>query len=221
MDYRNQSLGALAIAIPRATKLFRQHQLDFCCGGKQTLLRAANKLHLDIDELEAQLSALQAEPLSSTDWQQQPLANIIDFIISRYHNRHREQLPELILMAEKVERVHGEKPACPRGLASELTAIIEELTQHMYKEEQILFPMIKRGLGSQAGGPIMVMEAEHDAVGQQLEVVKQLTQNMTPPAGACNTWQALYSGINEFITDLMEHIHLENNLLFPRALDGE
>lgn len=221
MDYRNQSLGALAIAIPRATKLFRQHQLDFCCGGKQTLLRAATKLNLDIDELEAQLNALQAEPQSSEDWQQQPLADIIDFIISRYHNRHREQLPELILMAEKVERVHGEKPACPRGLAAELTAILEELTQHMYKEEQILFPMIKRGMGSQAGGPILVMEAEHDAVGQQLEVVKQLTQNMTPPEGACNTWRALYTGINEFITDLMEHIHLENNLLFPRALDGE
>lgn len=115
MDYRNQSLGALAIAIPRATKLFRQHQLDFCCGGKQTLLRAATKLNLDIDALEAQLSALQTELQSSEDWQQQPLANIIDFIISRYHNRHREQLPELILMAEKVERVHGEKPACPRG----------------------------------------------------------------------------------------------------------
>ncbi|MGP6379194.1 iron-sulfur cluster repair protein YtfE [Yersinia bercovieri] len=221
MDYRNQSLGALAIAIPRATKLFRHYQLDFCCGGKQTLLRAANKLELDIDELEAQLSALQAEPQSAEDWQQQPLTNLIDFIISRYHNRHREQLPELILMAEKVERVHDEKPACPRGLAAELTAILEELTQHMYKEEQILFPMIQRGMGYQAGGPIFVMEAEHDAVGLQLEVVKQLTQNVTPPDGACNTWRALYTGINEFMTDLMEHIHLENNLLFPRALKGE
>lgn len=115
MDYRNQSLGALAIAIPRATTLFRHYQLDFCCGGKQTLLRAANKLELDIDELEVQLRALQTEPQSSEDWQQQPLTKLIDFIISRYHDRHREQLPELILMAEKVERVHGEKPACPRG----------------------------------------------------------------------------------------------------------
>ncbi len=126
MDYRNQSLGALAIAIPRATKLFRQHQLDFCCGGKQTLLRAANKLNLDIDALEAQLSALQTEPHSSEDWQQQPLTNLISFIISRYHDRHREQLPELVLIEEKVERVHGEKPSVRAWTGSRTQCDLEE-----------------------------------------------------------------------------------------------
>lgn len=220
MDYRNQSLGALAIAIPRASKLFRDYDLDFCCGGKQTLERAASHNELDLDKLESELAALAAEPVDTRDWRLAPLSEIIDYILPRYHQRHREQLAELVLMAEKVERVHGDKPSCPRGLAKQLNLIRVDLENHMMKEEQILFPLIKQGMGQQAAGPISVMEHEHDEAGEQLEVVKFLTNNVTPPEGACNTWQALYNGINTFISDLMEHIHLENNLLFPRALSG-
>ncbi|WP_447872395.1 iron-sulfur cluster repair protein YtfE [Serratia fonticola] len=221
MDYRNQSLGALAIAIPRASKLFRDYDLDFCCGGKQTLERAASRKELDLDKLESQLAALAADSVDTRDWRLAPLAEIIDYILPRFHQRHREQLSELVLMAEKVERVHGDKPTCPRGLAKQLNLIRLDLENHMMKEEQILFPLIKQGMGQQAAGPISVMEHEHDEAGEQLEVVKFLTNNVTPPEGACNTWQALYNGINTFISDLMEHIHLENNLLFPRALSGK
>ncbi|BEN71551.1 Regulator of cell morphogenesis and NO signaling [Serratia marcescens] len=145
---------------------------------------------------------------------------MIDYILPRFHQRHREQLAELVLMAEKVERVHGDKPSCPRGLAKQLNLIRLDLENHMMKEEQILFPLIKQGMGPQAAGPISVMEHEHDEAGEQLEVVKFLTDNVTPPEGACTTWRALYTGIDEFIGDLMEHISLENNLLFPRALRG-
>ncbi|WP_447885898.1 iron-sulfur cluster repair protein YtfE [Serratia fonticola] len=221
MDYRNQSLGALAIAIPRASKLFRDYDLDFCCGGKQTLERAASRKELDLDKLESELVALAADPVDTRNWRLAPLAEIIDYILPRFHQRHREQLSELVLMAEKVERVHGDKPTCPRGLAKQLNLIRLDLENHMMKEEQILFPLIKQGMGQQAAGPISVMEHEHDEAGEQLEVVKFLTNNVTPPEGACNTWQALYNGINTFISDLMEHIHLENNLLFPRALSGK
>ncbi|ENZ3705848.1 TPA: iron-sulfur cluster repair protein YtfE [Serratia marcescens] len=220
MDYRNQSLGALAIAIPRASRLFRQHQLDFCCGGRQSLARAAERKGLDIDQLENALAALAATPEQSRDWRTAPLGEVIDYILPRFHQRHREQLAELVLMAEKVERVHGDKPSCPRGLAKQLNLIHLDLENHMMKEEQILFPLIKQGMGPQAAGPISVMEHEHDEAGEQLEVVKFLTDNVTPPEGACTTWRALYTGIDEFIGDLMEHISLENNLLFPRALRG-
>ncbi|TPG61632.1 iron-sulfur cluster repair protein YtfE [Ewingella americana] len=221
MDYRDQPLGALAVAIPRATRLFRQYDLDFCCGGKQTLLRAVTKKELDIDLIEQQLAEIAQQPDTSVDWKTAPLAQIIDFIIPRYHDRHRQELPELVLMAEKVEGVHGDKAPCPHGLALQLQRILDELTSHMMKEEQILFPMIRGGMGRQAAGPISVMEREHDDAGEILEEIKRLTDNVTPPEGACVTWRALYAGINEFITDLMEHIHLENNLLFPRALRGE
>ncbi|EFE97552.1 iron-sulfur cluster repair protein YtfE [Serratia odorifera] len=221
MDYHNHTLGALAIAIPGASKLFRDHDLDFCCGGKRTLQHAAQRKSLDLQQLQSQLAALATGESNARDWRQAPLAEIIDYILPRFHQRHREQLPELVLMAEKVERVHGDKPACPRGLAKQLMLIRQDLDNHMMKEEQILFPMIVNGMGRQAMGPIAVMEHEHAEAGEQLEVLKFLTNNLTPPANACTTWQALYRGIDQFIADLMEHIHLENNLLFPRALGGE
>lgn len=220
MTYRDQPLGVLAVAIPRATRLFRQYDLDFCCGGKQTLLRAVTKKDLDIDVIEQQIAEIAAQPETSANWQTAPLADLIDFIIPRFHDRHRKELPELVLMAEKVERVHADKAPCPHGLAVQLQRILDELSSHMLKEEQILFPMIRAGMGSHASGPISVMESEHESAGKILEEIQRLTNNVTPPEGACVTWRALYAGINEFITDLMEHIHLENNLLFPRALRG-
>lgn len=220
MALRDQPLGELALTIPRASALFRKHNLDFCCGGKQTLLRAATRQELDLDALEAELMALADEPMEK-EWRTAPLADIIDHIIVRYHDRHREQLPELIYQATKVERVHADKPNVPKGLTKYLTMLHEELSSHMMKEEQILFPMINQGMGSHATGPITVMESEHDEAGELLEVIKHTTNNVTPPPEACTTWKAMYNGINELIDDLMNHISLENNVLFPRALAGE
>ncbi|ELY2735637.1 iron-sulfur cluster repair protein YtfE [Cronobacter dublinensis] len=220
MAFRDQPLGELALTIPRASALFRKYNLDFCCGGKQTLLRAATRQDLNLEMIENELATLAEAPLEK-EWKAAPLAEIIDHIIARYHDRHREQLPELILQATKVERVHADKPGVPKGLAKYLTMLHEELTSHMMKEERVLFPMIKQGMGSQAMGPISVMESEHDEAGELLEVIKHATNNVTPPPEACTTWRAMYNGINELIDDLMNHISLENNNLFPRALAGE
>lgn len=220
MAFRDQPLGELELTIPRASALFRKYNLDFCCGGKQTLLRAATRQDLNLEMIENELATLAEAPLEK-DWKAAPLAEIIDHIIARYHDRHREQLPELILQATKVERVHADKPGVPKGLAKYLTMLHEELTSHMMKEERVLFPMIKQGMGSQAMGPISVMESEHDEAGELLEVIKHATNNVTPPPEACTTWRAMYNGINELIDDLMNHISLENNNLFPRALAGE
>lgn len=142
MQFRDKTLGQLALSIPRASSLFRQYNMDYCCGGKQTLSRSAEKLKLDIDLLESQLAKLATETLEQ-DWRKAPLSEIIDFIIVRYHDRHREQLPELILQAQKVERVHINKPSVPKGLSKYLEALLEELASHMMKEERVLFPMIK------------------------------------------------------------------------------
>ncbi|WP_272673989.1 MULTISPECIES: iron-sulfur cluster repair protein YtfE [unclassified Providencia] len=220
MQFRDKTLGQLALSIPRASSLFRQYNMDYCCGGKQTLSRSAEKLKLDIDLLESQLAKLATETLEQ-DWRKAPLNEIIDFIIVRYHDRHREQLPELILQAQKVEHVHVNKPSVPKGLSKYLEALLEELTSHMMKEERVLFPMIKNGMGRNAAGPISVMEQEHDDASDILEAIKGITNNVTPPPEACTTWRVLYNGINELIDDLMNHINLENNLLFPRALAGE
>ncbi len=140
--------------------------MDYCCGGKQTLARAASRKALDVAVIEAELAKL-AEQFPATGARR--LAEIIDHIIVR-HDRHREQLPELILQATKVERVHADKPNVPKGLTKYLTMLHQELSSHMMKEEQILFPMIKQGMGARPG-PISVMESEHDEAGELLEVI--------------------------------------------------
>ena len=181
---------------------------------------AAQQKNLNLAEIEARLAALQeSKSNNEKDWASAPYAEMIDHIVARFHNRHREQLPELITLAQKVENVHGDREDCPIGAAATLEKIYAELSQHLMKEEQILFPMIKMGNYAMAAMPIRVMEMEHDEAGQDVEVLKSLTNHCTPPADACFSWRALYSGINEFIDDLMHHIHLENNILFPRVLN--
>ncbi|WP_118805841.1 iron-sulfur cluster repair protein YtfE [Haemophilus haemolyticus] len=221
MSFAQQKLSELAVSIPGATKIFREYDLDFCCGGSVLLEVAAQQKNLNLAEIEKRLTDLQQSKAENhdKDWTSASYSEMIDHIVTRFHNRHREQLPELITLAEKVENVHGDRDDCPIGIAAQLEKIYAELSQHLMKEEQILFPMIKMGNYSMASMPIRVMEMEHDEAGQDVEVIKSLTNNCTPPADACFSWKALYSGINEFIDDLMHHIHLENNILFPRVLN--
>ena len=123
-------------------------------------------------------------------------------------------------MARKVEAVHGDKSSCPRGLADHLEHMSEELEQHMQKEEQLLFPMILGGRGRMASMPISVMEQEHQDHGRNLARMSVLAHEYVAPEEACNTWRALYLGLAELEAELMEHIHLENHVLFPRTLNG-
>jgi regulator of cell morphogenesis and NO signaling len=138
--------------------------------------------------------------------------------VTSYHEPHRQELPRLLAMAERVEKVHGDKPACPRGLAALIAGLAAELTQHMQKEEQILFPMLARGEGANAARPIQVMEQEHEDAGAVLASMRALATDYQPPAEACGTWRALYLGLDEFERELMQHVHLENYVLFPRAM---
>ncbi|MFZ7172440.1 hemerythrin domain-containing protein [Avibacterium volantium] len=154
-------------------------------------------------------------------WQSASYQDTISHILSRFHQRHREQLQELIPLAEKVEERHADHPDCPKGLADALKNAYADLSSHMMKEEQILFPMIQAGNYMMARMPIQVMEFEHDEHDATIEMLRTLTHNMTPPADACTSWRNLYQGIQEFCDDLQEHIHTENNILFPRVLSEQ
>lgn len=211
----DQPLGLLARTLPGATQVFHEFQLDFCCGGKHSLREAAASKGLDAQTIAARLEALKGiEAGDGRDWTRVPVDVLIDHILTRYHARLREQVPELIRLARRVEQVHGDRPECPRGLADHLEAMQQELESHMLKEEQVLFPMLLRGMSGMAGGPIAVMRAEHDQHGQELRRLEELTGGITLPRGACNTWRALYLGLTTLREELMEHIHLENNILF-------
>ncbi len=215
MNMTEQSLGELARTIPGATRIFHTHRLDFCCGGKKTLGEAAGRRGLDAHRIADELQALRASAgTGGQDWSAVDNEALIAHILSRFHDRHREQLPELIRLARRVEQVHGDRPECPRGLANHLEGMLQELATHMLKEEQILFPMLMHASPAAVGSPIAVMRHEHDQHGETLRTLEALTDDITPPADACNTWRALYVGLRQLRDDLMEHIHLENNILF-------
>lgn len=142
---------------------------------------------------------------------------LIDHILVRYHQTHRRELPELIRLARKVESVHRDHTAAPRGLADELELMSGELDTHMQKEEEVLFPMMRQAPdGQPLGPPMTVMRAEHDDHGGHLHRLEAITDGFRVPDGACRTWQALYSGTAKLVDDVMAHVHLENHVLFPR-----
>jgi regulator of cell morphogenesis and NO signaling len=212
--FASRTLADIAASLPGATAVFRRRKLDFCCGGKVRLAQAAAERGLMLDELETELDAVAALGLPAD--LPESTADLISLIETRYHAVHRQELPELARLARRVEAVHKDHPAVPRGLAVLLEQMQAELEDHMQKEEQVLFPMMRRGGHPMIAQPIAMMLAEHDDHGAHLRKLETLTGDFVPPEGACATWRALYVGAKKLADDLMQHIHTENNVLFPR-----
>jgi regulator of cell morphogenesis and NO signaling len=215
----NATLAHLAVHHPVATRVFLRHRLDFCCGGDRPLAAACKDAAIDPDEVAKEIQA-ESERLGGAPevWAERPLADLVAHIVERYHVPLRRDLPDLVGLARKVEHRHAEKPSCPRGLGDLLEGIQADVASHLDKEEQILFPMIRAGRGPDAGMPVRVMELEHDQHGANLRRIRALTGDLVLPPEACRSWTALYEGLARLEAELMEHIHLENNVLFPRAL---
>jgi len=212
-------VGELAARHPQSTRVFARHNIDFCCGGGRPLSEACAASDLDLETIVAELQEELSSNKDLRNWSKAPFGEIIDHILAAYHAPLREELPRLEAMARKVNEVHGAKePERLPALLSTLLALEAELTDHMMKEEQILFPMIRRGEGAFAGGPISVMEEEHESAGAALLKLRELTSDYTVPEEACTTWRALWHGLESLESELHDHIHLENNILFPRAL---
>ncbi len=216
-----RTLADLAVATPSATRVFHRHGLDFCCGGRVPLAEACAKEGLDPDLIAKELGeAAHAQgSLPDTLWDEASPKELIAHILESFHADHRVEVPRLIAMAKKVEEVHADKPDCPTGLATHLEHMLESLEDHMEKEEEVLFPLVLEGRGGIAQMPIRVMESEHRDHGNNLARMKKLAHDYMPPEEACNTWRALYLGVDQLEKDLMQHIHLENNVLFPKALE--
>jgi regulator of cell morphogenesis and NO signaling len=214
-------VGELAARHPLATRVFARHHIDFCCGGGRPLGDVCEMQGLNVDAIVGEIGRELAPQDTIVRWDVGPIGELIDHILNKYHAGLYEELPRLEAMARKVERVHGEKD--PEKLPRLVQAVLElraELESHMLKEEGILFPMIRAGRGTGADGPIAVMMREHETAGDLLRQIRELTNDYTVPEEACNTWRALWLGLEALEAHLHEHIHLENNILFPRALDG-
>lgn len=212
-------LADLAVAYPSASRVFHRYGLDFCCHGRVSVADACEKAGLDPDAVLGDVrSTLATAEADGVRLDERPLEELVKHIVERYHTDHREEVPRLLEMARRVEQVHADKASCPVGLADHLEAVLGAMEEHMQKEEQVLFPMLAGGRGRMAAMPISVMEDEHRDHALDLAKSRRLAHDFVPPADACSTWRALYLGLNEFERLLMEHIHIENNILFPRAL---
>lgn len=210
----NRAIGEIAATLPGATAVFRKFKLDFCCGGDAVLAEAVRKRGLDLAAVEAALAAL--EPSRSAPAAPEGTGALIEHILGRYHEMHRRQLPELIALARKVEAVHARHPDVPHGLADALEAIQAELDEHMRQEEGELFPPMRHQEDVVSAQPIAQMRHDHDRHGAHLRQLEAITKGFVLPDGACRSWGALYAGTAKLVDDVMEHIHLENNVLFPR-----
>ena len=212
------TLADLAVAHPAASRVFHRRGLDFCCHGRRPLAEACAERGLDADSVIAEIASEETSASDLPRWDEQPVPNLVEHIVGFYHLRLRVELPEIISLAAKVERRHAEKASCPRGLHAHLEEVHCAVLEHLAKEEQVLFPMILGGRGRMAAGPIHVMETEHVDHAESLQKTRRLTADLVAPEEACPTWRALYLRLRELEAELMDHIHLENNVLFRRVL---
>ncbi|MCC6305803.1 MAG: iron-sulfur cluster repair di-iron protein [Rhodobacteraceae bacterium] len=206
-------VGDLAAGLPGAAGLFRRHGIGFCCDGERTVGESAAARGLDPEGLLGELRALGAAAATAAP---EPTAALIEHILERYHATHRAELEELIPLAARVEEVHAGHPGVPAGMAELLDALLAEMDEHMTKEEHVLFPMMLGGGHPMIGQPIAMMRHDHDGHAEQLRALEELTGGFAPPEGACRSWRALYTGAARFADDLVRHMHLENEVLFPR-----
>ena len=230
-----ETLGEIATKDLRKAEIFKKYGLDFCCGGKKTVRQACADKGIDATKVEEELQnaevAAFTRPLPYNDWS---LSFLADYIVNTHHSYVTKALPELRTYATKVAKVHGAHHPELIPVRQLVEDINEELTGHMVKEENILFPFIKQlevaksnGNSVDAAGfgtvqnPINMMEHEHEAVGKNLEKIRVLTHNYALPEDACASYKLLFKMLEEFESDLFIHIHLENNILFPKALKLE
>lgn len=224
----HMTVGEFVVQRPARARVFEQFGIDYCCGGQVPLEDACRKQGVDPQSVLDALAAIDAAtPASSgTDWSSVPLAELCDHIVATHHEYLRGELPRLEGLVHKVAQVHGLREPALRQVAGVFDGLRAELEAHMEKEEQILFPMIRamestgRVQAAHCGSvnnPIRVMVFEHDNAGTALEQMRDLTNGYTPPSEACNTYRAMMDGLKTLEADMHQHVHKENNILFPRA----
>lgn len=221
-------VGQLVTERPARAKVFEQHGIDYCCGGKLPLEEACKRRGADPAKVSEALAASDAADSGPEEnWAEKGLAELAEHITKVHHDYLRAELPRLALLTEKVARVHGDHAPETVDLHAVFMRMKPELEMHTMKEEQILFPFIRQIESGEPIGafppaaiaePIRCMESEHDDAGAALARMRALTDDYTPPMDACNSWRVLYDSLHRLEKDMHIHIHKENNILFPRTL---
>jgi len=223
-------VGELVASDMRTADVFERHGIDFCCGGRQTLGEACRRASADPDAVVRDLDALPADELPDEDASEWPLDQLIEHIVSVHHAYVRDALPRLDAWISKLTTVHGARhPELPAVFGA-FRRLRAELEQHMMKEEQILFPYVlelahpsaqmhpRMSPFGSVENPIRMMEREHRDAGDELSSIREMTCGYRAPSDGCTTYNVCMAELASFERDLHRHIHLENNVLFPRAI---
>ena len=232
-----KTVRELAVEMPVATRIFEKLGIDYCCGGNRTLAQACQAAQVPLDQAVDSLEVADLTARSSRedrDWQTEPLSELIEHIKNKHHKYVREETARLKPLFDKVCSVHGQHHSELVRLKTAFASLAQELAMHMMKEEMVLFPYVVRleeavtekapvvppPFGS-VRNPVAMMMHEHDDAGNALREMREASNGYTVPADACVSYQTLYKALAVFEADLHTHIHLENNILFPRAVEME
>lgn len=232
-----KTVREFAVENPNATRIFESLGIDYCCGGHKPLTEACAAANVSIDDVLTRLEQAEAQAAQNAayrDWQKESVTALIDHIVSTHHMYVKSESPRIQQLLAKVVSVHGQNHPELLRVQEIFSALAQELASHLMKEEQILFPYLVQmdaATGTAASAPsscfgtvqnpIRMMMFEHDSAGDALRDLREVTSNYATPADACITYKTLYQAIEAFEKDLHQHIHLENNILFPRSLEME
>lgn len=231
----NQIIGELVAKDYRTASVFKKYSIDFCCQGNRTIEEACEKKNIDTKKvLEDLVAMMESKSESTSDYQSWPLDLLADYIEKKHHRYVQEKTLEIQPYLDKICKVHGERHPELLKIKEEFNASAGELAAHMKKEELILFPFIRKMTKAKlenakvdaahfgtVKNPIQMMMSEHTVEGNRFMKIEELTNNYTPPQDACNTYRVSFALLKEFEQDLHLHIHLENNILFPKAIEIE
>lgn len=226
----DRTVGQLVAERPALSRVFEQFGIDYCCGGKQTIAAACEQRGLDVAAVAGAVSAAlegSRQPGEGPDWRQASITELCDHIVERHHGFLREELPRLSQLVEKVEKAHGARHPELHEVREVFDMLTDDLVEHTLVEERVLFPacqLIERGeptgLGA-IGVMVAAMEHDHEVAGDGLARLRRLTGGYVPPDAACNSYRAMLEGLGSLERDMHEHVHLENAVLFPKALAME
>jgi len=230
----NQTIAQIVTDDYRTATIFKKFGLDFCCGGKKQLAQTCKEKGIDKEALLKELKAATEGFDGKDDAGNLELDNLADYIVQKHHSYVKKRIPEIEPFLAKVVNVHGDAHLELVHVQRIFLALKEELYSHMMKEENVLFPYIREMVRAKREkfplsppsfatikNPINMMEQEHEIVGNGLKEIRKITNNLTPPENACNTYRVIFFMLDEFENDLLRHIHLENNVLFPKAISLE
>jgi len=224
----SETIGEIVACFPGASNLFKEYKIDFCCGGNRTLSAVLEQQQIDkktfLERLNQLFQKAKESPARDTDWREASLSDLIDHIVQNHHAYLLKELPLLSEFVTKIFRVHGRMHPELAQLHKLFHQMKMELEQHLITEEEIVFPLIRKAEQtgdqddvSKAANTIEELEADHSVVGNLLKEMREVTQDYRLPEDACRTYTVTFQKLEQMESDLFEHIHLENNVLFPRV----